>query len=50
MAQGILLDSSVVIAHLRVRIDIAADIPAAEPLLLPLTALGELCEGVSHHR
>lgn len=46
MARGILLDTSVIIAHLRGRIDIAAKAPAAEPLFLPLTVLGELYKGV----
>lgn len=46
MAQGILLDSSVVIPHLRGKLDLAAQAPAAEPLFLPLTALGELYKGV----
>lgn len=46
MAQGILLDTSVVIDHLRGKIDIAQKAPAAEPLFLALTALGELYKGV----
>ena len=46
MAQGVLLDTSVVIDHLRGRIDIAEKAPPAEPLFLPLTALGELYKGV----
>jgi tRNA(fMet)-specific endonuclease VapC len=46
MAQGILLDSSVVILHLRGRLDIGALVPPGEPLFLPLTALGELYKGV----
>ncbi len=50
MAQGILLDSSVVIEHLRGRIDIAEKASAAEPLFLPLTALGELYKGVLKSR
>ena len=46
MAQGILLDSSVVIPHLRGRFDLAAQVAPSEPLFLPLTALGELYKGV----
>ena len=46
MAQGVLLDTSVVIDHLRGKIDIAEKAPPAEPLFLPLTALGELYKGV----
>ena len=46
MAQGILLDSSVVIPHLRGRLDLAAQVAPAEQLFLPLTALGELYKGV----
>ena len=39
MAQGILLDSSVVIPHLRGHLDLAAQVASNEPLFLPLTAL-----------
>jgi len=46
MAQGILLDSSVVIPHLRGQLDLAAQVASSEPLFLPLTALGELYKGV----
>ena len=46
MAQGVLLDTSVVIDHLRGKIDTAEKAPPAEPLFLPLTALGELYKGV----
>ncbi len=46
MAQGILLDSSVVIPHLRGQLDLAAQVTPSEPLFLPLTALGELYKGV----
>jgi tRNA(fMet)-specific endonuclease VapC len=46
MAQGILLDSSVVIEHLRGRVDLAEKVLPAEALFLPLTALGELYKGV----
>ena len=45
MARGILLDSSVVIPHLRGHLDLAAQITPDEPLFLPLTALGELYKG-----
>ena len=44
-ANGILLDTSAVIAHLRGRIDILALTIPAEPLFLPLVALGELYKG-----
>ena len=44
-AHGILLDTSVVIAHLRGRIDVLALTSPAEPLFLPLVALGELYKG-----
>ena len=46
MARGILLDSSVVIPHLRGRLDLGAQVAPGEPLFLPLTALGELYKGV----
>lgn len=46
MAQGILLDSSVVIPHLRGHLDLAFQVPSSEPLFLSLTALGELYKGV----
>lgn len=46
MARGILLDSSVVIPHLRGHLDLAARVASNEPLFLPLTALGELYKGV----
>ena len=46
MARGILLDSSVVIPHLRGRVDLASLVAPGEPLFLPLTALGELYKGV----
>ena len=45
-ASGILLDTSAVVAHLRGRIDIRALTAPAEPLFLPLVALGELFKGV----
>ncbi len=44
-AAGILLDTSVVVAHLRGRIDILALTVPGEPLFLPLVALGELYKG-----
>ena len=46
MPRGILLDSSVVIPHLRGHLDLAAQVAPNEPLFLPLTALGELYKGV----
>ena len=46
-ATGILLDTSVVVAHLRGRIDIRALTVPAEPLFLPLVALGELYKGAA---
>jgi tRNA(fMet)-specific endonuclease VapC len=45
-ANGILLDTSVVVAHLRGRIDLQSLATADEPLFLPLVALGELYRGV----
>ena len=39
---GILFDTSVVVAHLRGRIDLQSLAAADEPLFLPLAALGEL--------
>ena len=44
-AHGIPLDTSVVIAHLRGRIDVLALTAPAEALFLPLVALGELYKG-----
>lgn len=44
-AQGILLDSSAVIAHFRGKLDIFQLVEPAEPLFLPLVALGELWKG-----
>jgi len=46
MAQAILLDGSVVIPHLRGRLDLAIQTPAHETLLLSLIALGGLSQGV----
>ena len=44
--RGILLDTSVVVAHLRGSIDLQTLASADEPLFLPLVALGELYRGV----
>lgn len=44
-AEGILLDTSVVVAHLRGQIDVFALTTPAEPLFLSLVALGELYKG-----
>ena len=44
-AGGVLLDSSVVIAYLRGRLDIRQQVLPSEPLFLPLVALGELHKG-----
>ena len=44
-ANGILLDTSAVIAHLRGGIDVLALTKPTEPLFLPLIALGELYKG-----
>lgn len=46
MPQGILLDTSVVVDHLRGRIDLSDIIPLTEPLFISLTVLGELYKGV----
>lgn len=46
-ANGILLDTSVVVAHLRGRIDVLALIAPGETLFLPLVALGELYKGAA---
>jgi tRNA(fMet)-specific endonuclease VapC len=45
-ANGILLDTSVVVAHLRGSIDLQTLASPDEPLFLPLIALGELYRGV----
>lgn len=42
---GILLDSSVIIAHFRGKLDLFGLVAAAEPLFIPLIALGELFKG-----
>lgn len=44
-SQGILLDSSAVIAHFRGKLDLFALVAPEEPLFLPLVALGELLKG-----
>lgn len=44
-AKGVLLDSSVVIAYLRGRLDLRQKVAPDEPLFLPLVALGELYKG-----
>jgi hypothetical protein len=44
-ADGVLLDSSVVIAYLRGRLDLRQKVIPSEPLFLPLVALGELYKG-----
>ena len=41
-ANGILLDTSVVVAHLRGSVDLQTLASSDEPLFLPLVALGEL--------
>lgn len=43
--QGILLDSSAIIAHFRGKIDLFRLIAPGEPLFMPLVALGELWKG-----
>jgi tRNA(fMet)-specific endonuclease VapC len=47
---GILLDTSVVVAHLRGSVHLQALASADEPLFLPLVALGELYRGVLKSR
>ncbi|MGV3533606.1 MAG: type II toxin-antitoxin system VapC family toxin [Chthoniobacteraceae bacterium] len=44
-AGGILLDSSVIIAHFRGKLDLFEHVSTAEPLFVPLVALGELLKG-----
>jgi tRNA(fMet)-specific endonuclease VapC len=44
-SNGILLDTSVVVAHLRGSIDVLTLTAPEEPLFLPLVALGELYKG-----
>ncbi len=43
--KGVLLDSSVVIAYLRGKLDLRQKVSPQEPLFLPLVALGELYKG-----
>jgi predicted nucleic acid-binding protein len=45
-ANGILLDTSVVVAHLRGSVDLQTLASLDEPVFLPLIALGELYRGV----
>lgn len=42
---GVLLDTSVVVAHLRRKLDVIELTKSAGPLFLPLVALGELYKG-----
>jgi tRNA(fMet)-specific endonuclease VapC len=44
-SQGILLDSSVIIAHFRGKLDLFQLVSPGEPLFIPLVALGELLKG-----
>jgi len=44
-SQGILLDSSVIIAHFRGKLDLFAVVAPTEPLFMPLVVLGELLKG-----
>lgn len=44
---GILLDSSVIIAHFRGKLDLFQLVRPEEPLFMPLTALGELLKGAT---
>ena len=44
-SQGILLDSSVIIAHFRGKLDLFQLVAPGEPLFMPLVALGELWKG-----
>lgn len=44
-SQGILLDSSAIIAHFRGKLDIFQLVAVDEPLFMPLVALGELWKG-----
>ena len=45
MAENVVLDTSVVVAHLRNRIDLFSATVTAEFLFLPVVALGELYKG-----
>jgi tRNA(fMet)-specific endonuclease VapC len=44
-AAGILLDSSVIIAHFRRKLDLFQLVQQGEPLFMPLVVLGELYKG-----
>ncbi|HRQ90993.1 MAG TPA: hypothetical protein PLA50_19545 [Bacteroidia bacterium] len=44
-SQGILLNSSIIIAHFRGQIDLFQLVSPDEPLFVPLVALGELRKG-----
>lgn len=44
-ATGILLDSSVIIAHFRRKLDLFELVRSSEPLFIPLVVLGELYKG-----
>ncbi|MFT4175495.1 MAG: PIN domain-containing protein [Luteolibacter sp.] len=44
-SQGILLDSSVIIAHFRGKLDLFQLVDPSEPLFMPLIVLGELWKG-----
>src|SRR5688572_9978823 len=44
-AQGVMLDSSVIIAHFRGELDLFQLVNSAEPLFMPLVVLGELLKG-----
>jgi len=44
-SQGILLDSSAIIAHFRGKLDLFQLVSPGEPLFMPLVALGELLKG-----
>jgi tRNA(fMet)-specific endonuclease VapC len=46
-ADGILLDTSAVVAHLRGQIDLFSLTAPTEPLFVPLVALGELYKGAA---
>jgi len=46
MANGILLDSSVIVDHLRGKYKITSKVPPDELLFMSLTVLGELYKGV----
>ena len=44
-SQGILLDSSVIIAHFRGKVDLFQLVMPEEPLFMPLIVLGEMLKG-----